>query len=223
MSIQSPMGKVCAGALLLVLSNAGLAESLQDRLFVEGIYGQGFVDTDRAGEVDVDQISITAGYKIDANFFAEAAFADMDFEGEANSMLLKFNGGYKHRFSRDLAGYATAGLAYWDSSDFDETEVGYSIGAGIVWGDSQIQYKAGYEYFGSFESDALFDVIHVTSIGVRYNLGKMPTYRKSYLFERFGWTQERGAGTGSLEGTTACQKEHQDLFFLCDEVEESAE
>lgn len=223
MSIQGPMGKVCAGALLLVLSNAGLAASLQDRLYIDGIYGEGFIDTENAGEVDVEQVSIGAGYKVDANFFAEAAYAAVELNEEVDSTALKFNGGYRHRFNHEIAGYATAGVAYWDSSDLDETEVGYSVGAGFIWGDSELQFKAGYEYFGSLESDALFDVIHITSIGIRYNLGRMPSYRKSFLFERFGWSPERGTGSGSLEQTTACQDDYKDLFFLCDEQQEKEE
>lgn len=207
MSIQRPLGKVCAGALLLVLSNAGFADSVKDRLYLDADYGQGFIDTESGGDVDLERLAIAVGFKIDTNLFAEAIYSDVEIDNEFDSTALQLNAGYQHRFTRKLAGYTTAGVVHWDSSDFDETDVGYGVGVGIVWGDSQLQFKAGYEYFGSFESDALFDVIHLTSIGVRYNFGRIPPYRKSDLFGR----------KDSKEGTTACQDRHKHLFFLCDD------
>ncbi|PIE41533.1 MAG: hypothetical protein CSA49_02955 [Gammaproteobacteria bacterium] len=208
MSIQNPLGRLSIAVIFLTASNIGIAASAQDRIYIGGSVGAGIVDAE-SGDVDVETIGFDIGYQINHEYYLEGGFANVDFEDSASSNLLSMSAGIHRRIKPKITLYGTLGGAYWDSSDFDDSETGAVLGAGLLWGDSQLRYQLGYKYYIGTKSDSIFDEIHTFSIGVRYNFGKIIPHQA-----------RSGAGSYSPDRVTACSKEHKDLFFLCDPKKE---
>lgn len=209
------MGKLCAGALLLILSNAGFAESFQDRLYIDATAGVGTLQTDNGYDIDVEKFTIGGGLAINQNLFIGGRYGATDFEG-VSADLFQAYAGLQEQVEPQITLYGTVSGNYWDSSDFEDTESGFGVGIGIIWGRSQLRYKVGYEYFSSLADDPIFDEIHVLSVGIQYNFGGIPQAGESTWMRR----ETKPSGT-SIEKTTACKSKHRDLFFMCNPEPES--
>lgn len=196
-------GHWCASALLLLACSSGYAMDGQISPYLTGHIGGGTLDSETA-EIDVEEFHIGAGVTLTRRIHLEGGYSLVDFEGVESNLL---NGSvlYHHPLQTDLSLYGKVGLNYWDSSDVNETESGYTVGVGIEWGGGNVRLTAGFDYLDNLENDAVFDDITIYSVGVRYYyLGNAP---RSSSGTR--------SGTSSMESTTACQEKHKDLFPMC--------
>ena len=187
---------------LILLCNISVADNFFDKVYIDGRYGLGAYDP-RGHNVDVEEFSVGAGFKINDKIVAASHLSAVDFDG-IESILLSGYGIYLHPFRNRVTLFAKGGLDYWDSSDIDESEVGVVLGGGIKWGHGKMQFSAGYDYHAGLQNDATFDDIHIFSIGLQYHFG-----------ERIVATATKGVG----KSVTACEQKHGHLFFACEHEE----
>lgn len=201
------LGKVCTGALVLAISSTAFSSSFKDRIFIEGSYGTGKLKANPSS-IDVERISLGGGIDINDNLFVGGGYSTVDFV-DANADLLKGYAGYQEWIAPKVAIYGTLGLLYWNSSDIDETETGYGAGVGIMYGDSRIRFKIGFDLMDGLEDDAIFSQIEVFTIGIRYNFGTAPNKAR------------QRSGSTSMKETTACKEGYEDLFPMCEQDKEA--
>lgn len=193
-----------SATLLLLACANGFANDSLDDLYLTAQYAGGTLDADFA-KIDAEEFHVGAGFSVTDRFSVEGGYSLADFEG-VESNLLKGSVLYNQPLQRGFFLYGKAGVNYWDSSDADETEIGYGVGAGLVWGESRLRVTVGVEFMDNLDNDAVFDNITVYSLGVRYYLGSSP--------ETAGPTY--GNNNTSMNETTACREKHKHLFGLCD-------
>lgn len=201
------MGKLCAGALLLILSNAGFAESFQDRLYIDATAGVGTLDIEDS-DLDVEQAKIGVGFITSGHGIVGASYSKLDIE-DINADQAKVYAGLYKKTSDSITIYGNIAAVAWDSSDLDDTESGFGVGAGFLWGNSNIRFKAGYEYLNSLSEDPFYEELHLLSLGIQYNFGN-PSQMESQ-----NWTKREESNGTSLSKTTACKRGYNELFPMC--------
>ena len=194
----------CSGALLLLACANGFAIDNLDELYVTAHYAGGTLDTDNA-KIDTEEYQLGGGFSLTDRLSVEGSYSMVDFEG-IESDLFKGALIYYQPLQTGLFMYGKAGVAQWDSSDADETETGYSVGLGLVWGQSRLRMTIGMEFMDNLDNDSVFDNITVYSLGVRYYLGSSPDEAGS----------DYHSGGTSMDQTTACSDKNRHLFPMCD-------